>query len=239
MKNSQVVLICASIVLAGLLVAVTNVLLVNSLRNVDRTAAGPEAPLGGTAASTRAQAPGAALSRRITVAMMPKSKGNAYFKACRIGAEEAAKELNVELIWDGPTDPDPAKQNEVIDTWITRGVDVIAVAAENRDGISSVLRKAQGRGIKVVTWDADADPDARSLFVNQATPEGVAEVLMAEAAKVLGTRGKFAIITGSLTAGNMVAWQKAIEAVRASKYPDLTMAALRSPGLRAASGSVG
>src|SRR5947208_13025589 len=93
----------------------------------------------------------------LTVAMMPKSKGNAYFIACRKGAEEAAKELGVDLIWDGPTDPDPAKQNEVIDTWITRGVDVIAVAVENRDGISSVLRKARERGIKVVTWDADAN----------------------------------------------------------------------------------
>ena len=71
----------------------------------------------------------------ITVAMMPKSKGNAYFIACRKGAEEAARELGVKLIWDGPTDPDPAKQNEVIDTWITRGVDVIAVAVENREGI--------------------------------------------------------------------------------------------------------
>ena len=151
--------------------------------------------------------------------MMPKSKGNAYFKACRIGAEEAAKALNVQLIWDGPTDPDPAKQNEVIDTWITRGVDVIAVAVENREGISSVLRKARTRGIKVITWDADAEPDARTFFVNQATPEGVAEVLMSEAAKVLGDQGKFAIITGSLTAGNMVAWQKAIEALRSSQVP--------------------
>ena len=44
---------------------------------------------------------------------MPKSKGNAYFIACRKGAEEAAAELGVKLIWDGPTDPDPAKQNEV------------------------------------------------------------------------------------------------------------------------------
>ena len=78
--------------------------------------------------------------------MMPKSKGNAYFIACRKGAEEAAKELGVELIWDGPTDPDPAKQNEIVDTWITRGVDVIAVAVENREGISSVLRKARGAG---------------------------------------------------------------------------------------------
>ena len=69
--------------------------------------------------------------------MMPKSKGNAYFIACRKGAEEAARELGIKLIWDGPTDPDPAKQNEVVDTWITRGVDVIAVAVENREGISS------------------------------------------------------------------------------------------------------
>ena len=80
--------------------------------------------------------------KQITVAMMPKSKGNAYFIACRKGAEEAAEELGVELIWDGPTEPDPAKQNEIVDTWITRGVDVIAVAVENREGISSVL--AQG-----------------------------------------------------------------------------------------------
>ena len=73
----------------------------------------------------------AATSAR-SIAMMPKSKGNAYFIACRKGAEEAAKELGVDLLWDGPTDPDPAKQNEIVDAWITRGVDVIAVAVENR-----------------------------------------------------------------------------------------------------------
>ena len=210
MKNAQVALICGSILIAGLLVAGTNVWLVRSLQVGARSGDSGPGP------------------SRVTIAMMPKSKGNAYFKACRVGAEAAAKDLNVDLIWDGPTDPDPAKQNEVVDTWITRGVDVIAVAVENREGISSVLRKAEARGIKVVTWDADAEPDARSLFVNQATPEGIAEVLMSEAAAVLGEHGKFAIITGSLTAGNMVAWQKAIEVVRAAKYPGLTMAALRS-----------
>ncbi len=159
--------------------------------------------------------------------MMPKSKGNAYFIACRQGAEEAAKELGVTLIWDGPTEPDPAKQNEVIDTWITRGVDVIAVAVENREGISSVLRKAQERGIKVVTWDSDADPDARSFFVNQATPEGIGQTLMDHAGRILGGHGQFAIITASLTAANMIAWQKAIEARRQAKYPEIKMVALR------------
>ena len=140
----------------------------------------------------------------LTVAMMPKSKGNAYFIACRKGAEEAARELGVTLIWDGPTEPDPAKQNEVVDAWITRGVDVIAVAVENSDGLSSVLRKARARGIKVLTWDADARPDARDFFVNQATPEGIGTTLMDNAARVLGGKGEFAIITASLTAANMI-----------------------------------
>ncbi len=159
--------------------------------------------------------------------MMPKSKGNAYFIACRKGAEEAAKELGVNLLWDGPTDPDPAKQNEVIDTWITRGVDVLAVAVENRAGISSVLRKARKRGIKVVTWDSDAEVDARDFFVNQATPEGIGTTLMDQAAKTLGGKGEFAIITASLTAANMIEWQKHIEARRAAEYPNITMSVLR------------
>src|SRR5438128_4306290 len=114
-------------------------------------------------------------NKALTVAMMPKSKGNAYFIACRKGAEEAAREQGVKLIWDGPTDPDPAKQNEVVETWITRGVDVIAVAVENREGMASVLRKARQKGIHVITWDADSEPDARDFMVNQSTPQGIGD----------------------------------------------------------------
>ena len=164
--------------------------------------------------------------------MMPKSKGNAYFIACRKGAEEAAKELGVKLIWDGPTDPDPAKQNEVVDTWITRGVDVIAVAVENREGISSVLRKARRAGIKVITWDADAEPDARDFFVNQATPEGIGQALMDNAARVLGGKGEFAIITASLTAANMIDLAEGDRDVprrEVSRHQDGGPAAVRRP----------
>src|SRR4051812_34157297 len=131
--------------------------------------------------------------KQITVAMMPKSKGNAYFISCRKGAEEAAKELGCKLLWDGPTDPDPARQNEIVETWITRGVDVIAAAVENRDALSTALRKAREKGIKVVTWDSDAQPDARDFLINQATPQGIGYTLMDEAARILGNQGGFAI----------------------------------------------
>ena len=117
-------------------------------------------------------------ARRVTVALMPKSKGNAYFVSCRKGSEAAARDLGVELIFDGPVNPDPAKQNEIVENWITLGVDVIAAACENKEGISTALRRAREKGIRVVTFDSDALPDAHDFFVNQATPEGIGQALM-------------------------------------------------------------
>jgi rhamnose transport system permease protein len=159
--------------------------------------------------------------------MMPKAKGDPYFVSARAGAEEAAKELGVDLIWDGPTGLDAAKQNELVENWITRHVDAIAVAVENKAGISTVLRKARQRGIRVLTWDADAEPDARDFFVNQATPEGIANTLTAEAARLLNGKGEFAIITGALSAANQNEWIRFIKQRVAEKYPGLTLATIR------------
>jgi ABC-type sugar transport system substrate-binding protein len=133
----------------------------------------------------------------------------------------------VELIWDGPTGLDAARQNELVENWITRGVDAIAVAVENRAGISTVLRKARERGIKVLTWDADAEPDARDFFVNQATPEGIANTLTDEAARLLNGNGEFAIITGALSAANQNEWIAFIKKRQAEKYPGLKLATIR------------
>jgi ABC-type sugar transport system substrate-binding protein len=165
--------------------------------------------------------------KRLTVALLPKSKGNAYFISCRAGAEKAARALGVDLLFDGPTDTDPAKQNEIIENWITLGVDVIAAACENREGISTALRKAQARGIKVITYDADALPDARAFFVNQATPEGIGHTLMDEAARLTNAEGEFAVILSTLTASNMQEWLKHIRARLAEKYPRMKLVAVR------------
>ncbi|MGV3532169.1 MAG: substrate-binding domain-containing protein [Chthoniobacteraceae bacterium] len=163
----------------------------------------------------------------VTVAFLPKSKGNAYFVAAKKGADEAAKELGIKLLYEGPTAPDPARQNEIVEQWIQRGVDVIAAACENKEGIATALRKAREKGIKVVTYDADTLPDARDFFCNQATPQGIAETLMEEAAKATGGKGEYAIITASLTASNMNEWQKYIAETNAAKYPEMKMVALR------------
>ncbi len=111
MRNSHVAILSAVILAAALLIAGSNWMLVSIIR--DRLPTATTAPT----------------AHKTVVGMMPKAKGDPYFLSCRQGAEEASKELNAELIWDGPTELDPAKQNEVVEGWITRGVDAIAVRA--------------------------------------------------------------------------------------------------------------
>jgi rhamnose transport system permease protein len=211
-KNSQVAVLCATVLAGALIVAGTNVWLVRAIL-----------PAAGSAGTGGSPAP----ARRVTIAMMPKAKGDPYFVSCRAGAEEAARELGVDLIWDGPTNLDAAQQNAMVESWITRGVDVIAVAVENRAGISTVLRKARRRGIAVITWDADAEPDARDYFVNQATPEGIGYALTDEAARLTGAAGEFAIITGALSAANQNEWMVHIRKRLSEKYPRLTLVTVR------------
>ena len=208
-KNSQVAILCGAVLVGSLIVAGTNVWLVHSLgRNPDVAA-------------------GAAVAHRPVIAMMPKAKGDPYFVSARAGAEEAAQQLGVDLIWDGPTSLEAAQQNELVENWITRQVDVIAVAVENKASISTVLRKARQRGIGVLTWDADAESDARDFFVNQATPEGIANTLTDEAARLLGGKGQFAIITGALSAENQNEWIAFIRKRMAARFPGLQLAAIQ------------
>jgi rhamnose transport system permease protein len=221
-RNSQVAALSAVILAGALIVAGSNWYLVRSIR--DGLAAGaPNTTAVAAATSTAAPVP----AERKVVALMPKAKGDPYFISARAGAEAEAQKLNVELLWDGPTDLDPAKQNEVVEAWITRGVDAIAVSVENKAAISTVLRKARQKGIKVVTWDADAEKDARDFFVNQATPQGIGYTLTDETARIMGGKGEFAIITASLSAANQNEWIKHIKARLAEKYPDMTLVAIQ------------
>jgi rhamnose transport system substrate-binding protein len=216
-RNSQIAILSGVILLAALIIAGSNWWSVRSLRE----------ELKGTGRSNNGAAGLTTQGRKPVIALMPKAKGDPYFVSCKQGADEAAKELGVELLWDGPTDLDPAKQNEVVEAWITRGVDVIAVSVENKVGISSVLRKAREKGIKVITWDADAERDARDFLINQATPQGIGYTLTDEAARILNNKGEFAIITASLSAANQNEWIKFIKERLAQKYPDLKLVTIQ------------
>ena len=199
-KNTQVAVLCAAILVGSLIVAGTNVWLVRSL---DRPAVAPALPS----------------MKRAVIAMMPKAKGDPYFVSCRVGAEAAAAELGVELIWDGPTGLDAARQNELVESWITRGVDVIAVAVENRaqhfDGVAQAGQRGSMSSPGMPTRNRTHGRLRQSGDGRRDRPRP-----HEEAAKLLGGKGEFAIITGALSAATRTIGFASIKARAAERYPD-------------------
>lgn len=163
----------------------------------------------------------------ILVGMMPKLVGIDYFTSAEEGAREAAKELQVDLRVDGPIQGETAAQVEMLDTWINENMDVIAISPNDPDAIAPTLQKAQSRGIKVITYDADAAPIARSYFVNQATNESIGSGLVDVMVEQIGGEGEVAIVTGSMTAANQNAWIEAIKSRIAANHPGLEIINIR------------
>lgn len=160
----------------------------------------------------------------IVIASVPKLIGIDYFNATQKGMEEAAKELgNVEVKTDGPTEGKVDKQIEFIDTFITQKPDCLTYAANDPVAIAPVLKKALDQGIHVVGYDADAQPDAREWFVNQATFQGIGFTLVDVMAKEAGEDAKVAIVTSSLTAPNQNEWIKYMKQRMAEKYPKMQL----------------
>jgi len=158
--------------------------------------------------------------KKLTIAMLPKFKGENYFDACKKGAQEAADECGVTLLYDGPSQDQATnqKQVDIIEGWIAQKVNVICISPNDPTAIAPTLQKARNAGIKVLTFDADAQADSRDLFINQATAEAIAKGLVGAAATDLKAKGyskdkiaNIALVSSSGTDANQTAWEAAIE----------------------------
>ncbi len=167
------------------------------------------------------------MNGKAKVGVLPKLKNNPYFASCQNGAAEAARELDLDLIWDGPVEPVVAHQISFVERWTEAGCGVIAISALDSSQVSPALRQARARGVKVLAWDADAAKDARDFFVSQATAEGIGDVLASEAARVLGGRGQVAVLTASLSAPNQAEWLRNLRARIQERYAQLDLVAVR------------
>lgn len=205
-------------------------LLVPSLLGCSKTETAAETSTGTTEAEETAKPEAESKTEEsggeeIVVAMLPKFKGENYFDACKIGAEEAADELGITLFYDGPSQDQATnqKQVDILEGWIAQKVNVIIVSPNDPTAIAPTLQKAQAAGIKVVTFDADAQEDARDLFVNQITSEAAAKGLLDAAAQDLKEKGygdskkaNIALVSSSGTDANQTAWQAAINELLAT-----------------------
>jgi len=155
------------------------------------------------------------------VGMIPKFTSDPYFIAANQGGQEAGKELGLTVEYNGPVDANVTSQANIIDRMVRAGVDALAVCANDPDALAPALLRAASKGIKVSTWDADVRPDARRVFLNQASFEAIGQSIVDIMVRGAGTAGDFLLVVGSLTATNMIAWSGEIQKQLAQNYPDM------------------
>ncbi len=80
------------------------------------------------------------------------------------GAQEAAKELGVEVTFAAPNTKDDAQQIEAVNNAVAGGAQAIIVAANGPDAISSALKEASDAGVKVIYVDSPANVEAEATF---------------------------------------------------------------------------
>lgn len=135
-------------------------------------------------------------------ALVPKSVGSPYWSACEEGMKEACKELGVTGYFVGPETTDIEKQIKIVEDFISQKVDGIAISPNDPTAIAPVIDKALKMGIPVITFDSDAKESNRLCYIgtdNYKAGYEAGKVMI----KVLGGKGKIAIMTGSLGALNL------------------------------------
>lgn len=142
----------------------------------------------------------------VTVGFLPKLDTDPYFQVAQTGAEEAAAEIGGKAIKQAPSQATAEAQIEFINNLVSQKVGVIAISANDANAVAPALKRAMQQGVKVVSYDSDVATSARTLFLNQAKGDSLAEMMLESMGQLINYQGDFAILSSTPTATNQNAW---------------------------------
>lgn len=142
----------------------------------------------------------------VTVGLLPKLDTDPYFQVAKLGAEEAQKEIGGTVIQQAPSQATAEAQIEFINNLVAQQVDVIAISGNDANAVAPALRRAAQQGVRVISYDSDVAVEARSLFINQAKSDSLAEQMLESMGGLIDYEGEFAILSSTPTATNQNAW---------------------------------
>jgi ribose transport system substrate-binding protein len=90
-----------------------------------------------------------------SIAVIPKSTAQVFWKAVEAGAREGAKEAGVEMVWKGSlNEDDPAQQIQIVEQFVSEEVGGIVLAPIDDTALKRPVAAAMQKGIPVVIMDS-------------------------------------------------------------------------------------
>jgi len=134
---------------------------------------------------------------KMTIAVIPKGETHSYWKAVHAGADEAAKELGVNIIWKGPlTEGDREQQIALVEQFASQNVQGIVLAPLDKKALVRPVKEATARKIPVVIIDSALDGTVGTDFISFVATDNYKGGQMGgtELAKLLNDKGKVVLL---------------------------------------------
>lgn len=126
---------------------------------------------------------------KLTIAVIPKGTMHEFWKTVHAGAVKASRELGVEIIWKGPIkEDDRDAQIAVVEDFISKGVDGIALAPLDDAALRAPVASASRSGIPVVIFDSGLQGSDYVSFVATDNFKG-GQIAGEHVATLLGGKG--------------------------------------------------
>jgi ribose transport system substrate-binding protein len=126
----------------------------------------------------------------LTVAVIPKGTSHAFWQSIHAGAEKAAQELGITVVWRGPLrEDDRDSQVTELENAVARGVNGIAIAPLDDAALAAPVSSAMRRGVPVVIFDSGLKGDDYVSFVATDNDKG-GRLAGEHMAKLLNGKGR-------------------------------------------------
>jgi ribose transport system substrate-binding protein len=132
-----------------------------------------------------------------TIAVIPKGTTHVYWRSLHAGAETAARNLGVQIIWKGPLlENDRAQQIDLVEQFAGQGVDAIVLAPLDNVALRRPVDEAMAKHIPVVICDSALEGEAGKDYVSYVSTDNHkgGEMGGDQLAKILGGNGKVILL---------------------------------------------
>jgi len=166
-------------------------------------------------------ATGCAKSDRKRIAVIPKGSAHLFWQSVHAGAVAAARELNVDIVWNGTeSETDFTGQLKIVEAMINQQVDAIALAPIDKTAMVAVVDRAARQKIPVVIFDSAVDTQN---FVAQVSTDNYlgGQSAAERMAKILGGKGKVAIVAVQPGSASTMLREQGFEDRIAKNYPGI------------------
>jgi ribose transport system substrate-binding protein len=164
-------------------------------------------------------------STKKVIAVVPKATSHLFWLSVQAGALAAGEEFGVQIEWNGAAaETEYPRQIQIVDSFISRKVDGIALAPTERKALVGAVDRAAAAGIPLTVFDSGLDSENYMSFLATNNYEG-GQMAGRTLARLLNGNGKVGMVMHAPGSGSTMDRERGFEEVIKAEFPGIRIVA--------------